>query len=205
MNSETQTETKIKTKSKSKSKIKKVLRKCIGKDEFKFLLNKIDECEKDPVNQFSLKLLNVILYYTGLRLNEALSLTQKNVKELMEKGKLRVYCKKTKDYRWLYLHEDMRNSFLSHFEDGKTYERMDDKEGIVCNSKKRMVQRKLTEREAARLMDPYFDILEQEFGGSVAGLNGRAWGTHSYRINFINNVIRSADVDQASKLIGHRM
>lgn len=185
---------------KRKDKDKKVLRKCIGKEELQFILKKIDELEKDNVNKFNLKLLNVILYYTGLRLNEALLLNKKNLMEWFDKGKLRVYCKKTKDYRWIYLQETMKNQFLSHFDDDKNrlFEKIDEK-GIVNHLKN-----KLIERTASRWMDKYFDLLEQEFGGSVVGLKGRAWGTHSYRINFINNIIRNADLDQASKMIGHK-
>jgi hypothetical protein len=29
-------------------------------------------------------------------------------------------------------------------------------------------------------------------------------GFHSYRVNYINNVIRSGNIDQARKLIGHK-
>ena len=48
------------------------------------------------------------------------------------------------------------------------------------------------------------DMLEDEFGGAVALLKGRAWGFHSYRINYINQIIRSADIDTAAKIIGHK-
>jgi integrase len=66
---------------------KKVLRKPINKDAFEYLLLKIDELETEDIVKFNKKLLNVILYYTGLRISEVLLLNKKNIVELYNKGK----------------------------------------------------------------------------------------------------------------------
>ena len=176
---------------------KKVLRKPINKDAFEYLLLKIDELETEDIVKFNKKLLNVILYYTGLRISEVLLLNKKNIVELYNKGKFQAYCKKNKNYRWIYLQKNMKTKFISHF-DSNLFENINRK-GIVNR-----LSNKLILRTATRWMEPYFDMLEDEYGGSVLGLNGKAWGFHSYRVNYINNVIRSGNIDQARKLIGHK-
>ena len=192
---------------------KKVLRKPINKDIFDYLLLKIDELETEDIVKFNKKLLNVILYYTGLRISEVLLLNKKNIIELAyiiyniigtkENSKLTVKKIKTNTQkicvccRWIYLQKNMKTKFISHF-DSNLFENINRK-GIVNR-----LSNKLILRTATRWMEPYFDMLEDEYGGSVLGLNGKAWGFHSYRVNYINNVIRSGNIDQARKLIGHK-
>ena len=112
--------------------------------------------------------MNVLLYYTGLRINEILLLNKKNILSLIKFEKLDVYCKKTKDYRTVFLQGEIKNKFLSHFNLEKDIHEL----GLVNKH-----QKKLTFLTAFRWMDKYFDMLEKEFGGSVALLKGRAWGS----------------------------
>jgi site-specific recombinase XerD len=185
---------------KVRQRVKRNKRKCIEKHIFEFLLNEIDRnddcCEKHVV--FNKKLLNVMLYYTGLRTNEVLLLCKKDYVRLIKHGKLDVYCKKTGDYRTVFLQGATREKFLSHFPNIDLCEKIHTL-GLVNQWNK-----KLQKRAAERWMYPYFDLLEEKYGGQVALLEGRAWGLHSYRVNFINQIIRSADLDTASKLIGHK-
>ena len=176
---------------------KRVLRKPIEKIHFEFLLEKIDELEKCDILKFNKKLLNVLLYFTGMRASEALLLDKKNIIELLEKGKYNIYCQKTKEYRWLYLNGSTKDNFLTYFTND-FYDKLHDK-GIVNKW-----ENKLTIEIAERWMEPYFKLLNQTFGGNVSILKGNCWGLHSYRINFINQIIRVANIDDASHIIGHK-
>ena len=190
----------VETRSTRRPRIKKNKRRCIEKYIFEFLL---EEMEKN-VNQdsdiivFNKKLLNVLLYYTGLRINEVLLLTKKDIVKLITFGKLDVYCKKTGDFRTVFLQGSTKDKFMSHFPNINLCEKIHE-HGIVNGWNK-----KIKKRTAEHWMYPYFDMLEEKYGGQVALLKGRAWGFHSYRVNFINQIIRSADLDTASKIIGHK-
>ena len=197
MNTNPITETK---RPKPRKRIKRNKRRCIEKHMFDLILNEIDKnvCNFDSNVVFNKKLLNVILYYTGLRINEVLLLCKKDFMKLIESGKLDVYCKKTGDFRTVFLQGSTKDKFMSHFPNIDLREKMHDL-GIVNKWNK-----KLHNRDAERWMYPYFDMLEEKYGGQVALLKGRAWGFHSYRVNFINQIVRSADLDMASKIIGHK-
>lgn len=178
-------------------KEKKCLRHCINKDIFEYLLNLIDETETDDNVKFNKKVLNLFLYYTGLRLNELLHLNKQNLLQLFNQGKLNVYCKKTGDYRNIFLQSTLKIKFIEHLGNANL-DRLDSK-GIVNKW-----GNKLSIRTAAEWMDPYWDELQKQFGGDHEVLAGRPFGFHSYRVNFINQVIRSSDLDKASKIIGHK-
>ena len=185
---------------KKKKKEKRNLRSCINKIVFDFLLDKIytnpDETDENVL--FNKILLNVLLYYTGLRINEVLLLNKKNIMNLINSGRLEVYCKKTQEHRTVFLQGSTRTKFMYHF----TNINLNDKINKLGLTNK--WNNELTHVTAFRWMTPYFDMLEDEYGGEVALLKGRAWGFHSYRVNYINQIIRSADIDTAAKIIGHK-
>jgi hypothetical protein len=116
----------------------------------------------------------------------------------LNEGKLDVYCKKTKEHRTVFLQGSTKDKFLAHFDEIDLTKHIHD-QGIVNKWNNKLIM-----RTASRWMDPYFDMLEDKYGGQVALLKGRAWGFHSFRINYINQMIRSADLDTASKIIGHK-
>ena len=183
-----------------RKRIKNNKRRCIEKHIFNFILSEIDKNVDnfDSNVVFNKKLLNVLLYYTGLRINEVLLLTKKDIVKLITFGKLDVYCKKTGDFRTVFLQGTTKESFLSHFPNIELCDKIHNL-GLVNKWNK-----KLQNRTAEHWMYPYFDMLEEKYGGQVALLKGRAWGFHSYRVNFINQIVRSADLDMASKIIGHK-
>lgn len=180
-----------------KKKQKHNLRRSIDRPVFDFLLNLLDENETDPSMLFNKKLLNIILYYTGLRINEAIVLNKLNILELFNTGELKVYCKKSKDHRTVFLREDIKLNFINDLGDMKI-EDMDDK-GFINKFGNR-----LTINAIEQSMYKYWDILEKNFGGRSSILPGRTFGFHSYRVNYINQVIRASDLETASTLIGHR-
>lgn len=191
------THSRINSGNKKIKKDKKCLRRCIDKDIFEYLLNLIDETETDDKVKFNKKILNLFLYYSGLRLNELLYLNKQNLLQLFNQGKLNVYCKKTGDYRNIFLQSTLKDKFIVHLGNRN----LNDLSPIGIVNK---WGNKLSIRTAAEWMDPYWDELQKQFGGNHEVLAGRSFGFHSYRINFINQVIRSSDLDKASKIIGHK-
>jgi integrase len=182
---------------KKNRKVKQTPRKCIDKEILEYLLKLIDETETNDTVKFNMKIMNIFLYYTGLRINELLMLNKLNILELFNRGKLNVYCNKTNDHRMVFLKSNLKQKCMDHIGDLKLDD-MHDK-GIV-----NMWNNKITLRTAINWMTPYWDKLEKKFGGKTDVLPGRSFGFHSYRINFINQIIRSGDLDKASKIIGHK-
>jgi integrase len=179
------------------TKRKRNLRSCIDKEVLDYLLELIEQNESDEHVKFNMKLLNILLYYTGLRINELLLLNKLNILELFDRGKLNVFCKKTNDFRTVFLKGNLKIKCINHL-GSTTIQKMNDK-GIVNKW-----NNPITLRTAINWMNDYWDKLELKFGGKTDILKGRAFGFHSYRINFINQVVRSGDLDQASKIIGHK-
>jgi len=58
----------------------------------------------------------VLLYYTGLRLNEIQSLRIQDIKELLENGELKIYTSKTNQERKLYLSDKFKKELLKTFD-----------------------------------------------------------------------------------------
>ena len=63
---------------------------------------------------------------------------------------------------------------------------------------------KLLIRAIEKGMEKYWDVLEKNYGGGSDILRGRTFGFHSYRVNYINQVVRMSDLDSASRMIGHK-
>jgi site-specific recombinase XerD len=181
----------------NKKRQKRNLRQCINKEIFDHLLNLIDITEINEHVKFNMKLLNLLLYYTGLRISEVLLLNKLNILELVNNGKLNVYCKKTNDFRTVFLMGQHKEKFKKHLGDMNLND-MHTK-GIV-----NQYNNKLTERTAENWMNNYWDLLVNHFGGKTDTLKGRTFSFHSYRVNFINEVVRSSDLDKACKIIGHK-
>lgn len=180
-----------------KKKEKRNLRSCLEKDIFEFLLNEINDHETNSDALYNITLLNVLLYYTGLRVSEVLILNKIDILSLYNRGKLDVYCKKTKDHRTVFLQGLHKEKFTKHL-NGLDLNAMN-KFGISGR-----YGNKVNQRTVNYWMEYYWDKLEETYGGRVAGLKGRPWGFHSYRVNFINQIVRSGDLDKASKVIGHK-
>lgn len=185
---------------KKRKKEKKILRRPIENEHFDYLMNKINELEKNEILKFNKKLLNCLLFFTGMRTNEALSMDKNNILELINKGEFKIYCKKTYDYRWIYLVGGTKNKFISYFDNN-----MDNIiNNIHTDGLVNQYGRKLLRKQAFNWMNPYFTLLNDTYGGNNIYLKGNAWGLHSYRVNFINQLVKTSDVFKASNIIGHK-
>lgn len=182
----------------NKKKNKKVLRQPIEKKHFDFLMDKMEELETDEKIKFNIKLLNILLYLSGMRLNECLLLDKKNIENLLTTGSEKIYCKKTYTYRWIYIRSNMLETLMSNFKNGFNINDINEK-GIVNKW-----GNKLTNRTSEIWMEKYFKLLTEKYGGNVSILKGTPWCMHSYRVNFINLMIRKHNIDIAKQMIGHR-
>ncbi len=72
-----------KNKSKKTKKVKHTPRKCIDKEIIDYLLALIDETETNEKVKFNIKIMNIFLYYTGLRINELLMLNKLNIMDYL--------------------------------------------------------------------------------------------------------------------------
>ena len=180
-----------------KKPVKKILRQSIERKHFDFLMDQIEKRELDEKMRFNKKLLNVLMYFTGLRLNEVLLLNKEDLEELIRDGRLKVYCSKTKEDRKVYIQKSCKKIFLSYFKDG-LYDKIH-KNGIV-----NQFDRKATTRNAHYWMNKYWTTMEEKYPKKNKSVPGREWGMHSYRVNFINQIIRSTNIDKAASMIGHK-
>lgn len=182
----------------NKKKNKKVLRQPIEKKHFDFLMDKMEELETDEKIKFNIKLLNILLYLSGMRLNECLLLDKKNIENLLTTGSEKIYCKKTYTYRRIYIRPNMLETFMSNFKNGFNINNINEK-GLVNKW-----GNKLTNRTSEIWMEKYFKLLTEKYGGNVSILKGTPWCMHSYRVNFINQMIRTQNIDIAKQMIGHK-
>lgn len=185
---------------KKKKKEKKVLCHPIEKKHFNFLMDKIEELETDEKIKFNIKLLNTLMYLTGMRLNECLLLDKKNIEGLLTTGREKIYCKKTYSYRWIYMKPKMLEILMSYFKFNNGFNMNDINEKGIINK----WGNKLTTRTSERWMEKYFKLLTEKYGGNVSILKGTPWCMHSYRVNFINQMIRTQNIDIAKQMIGHK-
>ena len=176
----------------------KTKRHAMEKRHFDFLMEEINNTEKIGILKFNKKLLFTLLYFTGMRLCEAISLNKNAIKAYIHDGILEIYCRKTKSYRFIYLSDITRNKFMSYFNPftlDEFIEHIHD-DGIISKYK-----HKVSIRTAERWFEQYTPKLYQRFGGDKSR---KEWGTHSFRTNYINQIIRAGDIDKAQKVVGHK-
>ena len=197
-------------------KSKRNKRMCIEKPIFLEIIQMIKEIhanksnfhtDPEPNNRllFNKLLLNCLLYYTGLRTNEVLLLTKTNIVTLFTQLKLPVYCSKGDNERIIIFTPQYRDDIIECFKGVWRVDSMDtfferiSEVGLVNK-----YGGKLLRDAAIKWMDPIFDELEKRHGGSIVGRTGRAWGMHSYRTNYINQVLRAGSLHATAAIIGHK-
>jgi integrase len=182
-------------------KIKKNIKRAIDEDKFNFIIDKLKSDVYDDKVLFNLLLLNTLLYYTGSRISEILLMNKNNIEELLKSKSFNSFCKKTQDYRTLYITTQIINKILNIFNlknINQLIKKIDVK-GLI-NS----VNKKLDLRTSTRYMERFFHLLQSNYGGGYDNLKGCCFGFHSYRVNFINQVITKFNIDKANVMIGHK-
>jgi len=111
-----------------KTKKIKRIKENITEVEFKKLMASVRGSESLRANTKSNLLRTfVILYFTGMRLNELQDLRVKDIKELIEVGTVKIFLKKTSSERKLYLTEKFKKEIIKLFD----FEIEDDENRII--------------------------------------------------------------------------
>ena len=94
----------------------KRIKESISKDEYKKLINGVrgDDALRDNTKQNLLRTF-VILYFTGLRLNELQEMRFYHVKELLEQGTTKLILPKTKSERKLFAGDEFKKQLSKLF------------------------------------------------------------------------------------------
>jgi site-specific recombinase XerD len=190
---------------KPKKKIeKKIPRKGIDKEGFKYIINLIRKKEENETKKFNLILLHCLLRYTGLRVNEVLNMNKHDIESLLRTEQIEVFCSKTKENRLVVLFKKEKKEFLN-FIDEKNENELIDKINIlgIVNTE----NKKLSTMDAFRWSKPYFKELENKLGGvpNNTKIKGPLFGLHSYRIEYINYCLKlGIHIDLVAQLIGHK-
>lgn len=188
---------------KPKKKIeKKIPRKGIDKEGFKYIINLIKKKEENETKKFNLILLHCLLRYTGLRVNEVLNMSKNDIECLLRDEQKEIFCSKTKENRLVVLFKKEKKEFLN-FIDEKNENDLINKINIlgIVNTE----NKKLSTMDAFRWSKPYFKELENKLGGVNIKFKGPLFGLHSYRIEYINYCLNlGIHIDIVAQLIGHK-
>lgn len=169
----------------------------IEKEDFEALNRILDDTYKhNRVKWFNLKLLYCLLYWSGLRISEALALSHKQIIDYINGNSIQVIIPKTYSTRSLLNTKSIYEKF-SYF---RKHQDEIDKQGFV-NS----FGRKLTFRQAQKWSFPLMYKLQMEKFGQVENPNKLLITLHSFRCSFINRLIRSnIPLPDVSQIVHHK-
>lgn len=169
----------------------------IEKDDFKDLLKILDETyEPGGIIWFNLKLLYYLLYWSGLRISEALDLGHKQILDYINGHSIQVVISKTKSTRSL-LNTDTIFEKFAYFRENQ---HMISEVGF-SNS----YGRKLTFRQAQKWSYPCMYKLQMKKFGKVDDPSKLLITLHSFRCSFINRLLRSnVALPDVSMIVNHK-
>ncbi len=185
----------LKTTKKTKKKYPKKI--WIEKEDFENLNKILDEMYCDnQVKWFNLKLLYHLLYWSGLRISEALALSKKQIVDYINGQSIQVVISKTYSTRSLLNTKNIYEKF-------EYFRKHQDEIADVgfCNS----YGRKLTFRQAQKWSYPIMYKLQMEKFGQVENPSKLLITLHSFRCSFINRLIRSnIPLPDVSQIVHHK-
>lgn len=173
-----------------KTKKIKRIKENITEVEFKKLMAFVRGSESLRVNTKSNLLRTfAILYFTGMRLNELQDLRVKDIKELIEVGTVKVFLKKTRSERKLYLTEKFKKEIIKLFD----FEIEDDENRIIskgANKNKRSSINNIT--------------FIQQINKFIKSVLGTGFTSHSFRQGIISEFgAKGVNIKIISKFVGH--
>ena len=152
-----------------------------------------------PAKQVNLIGLCVLLYVTGCRINEVLSLDGKQIQQLVSGAEMRVFISKTNNSRVLFL-PDAYQALVRELAPGL---RKDVAELGFVNTE----GNKLTYRLVEKWMRPSLGRLHDEAVSQnrlpQSRVVGRLLGTHSFRVGCINRMLNHFSLPEVANLVGH--
>lgn len=195
--SEYEYEEKVELKAVKKPKKKYPKKIWIEKEDFEMLNNILDETyNNNRVKWFNLKLLYHLLYWSGLRISEALALSHKQIIDYINGQSIQVVISKTYSTRSLL----NTKSIYEKFEYFRKHQDEISEVGF-CNS----YGGKLTFRQAQKWSFPLMYKLQMQKFGKVENPNKLLITLHSFRCSFINRLIRSnVPLPDVSQIVHHK-
>ena len=190
------------TKKPKKKVEKKIPRKGIDLKNFKIIISSINKNETNEIKKFNLLLLHNLLRYTGLRVNEVLSMSKNDIERLFKDESINIFCSKTKENRLVVLYKNEKTEFLKFMNDLSIDELLNKihHSGIINTDSK-----KLSVTDAFRWSKSYYKELEDKLGGVNLKFKGPLIGHHSYRIEYINFILnKGLHIDIVAQLVGHK-
>lgn len=169
----------------------------IEKEDFEELNKILDEAyNNNRVKWFNLKLLYHLLYWSGLRISEALALSNKQIVDYINGQSIQVVISKTYSTRSLLNTKNIYEKF-------EYFRKHQDEISEVgfCNS----YGGKLTFRQAQKWSFPLMYKLQMQKFGKVENPNKLLITLHSFRCSFINRLIRSnVPLPDVSQIVHHK-
>ncbi len=173
-----------------KTKKIKRIKENITEVEFKKLMASVRGSESLRANTKSNLLRTfVILYFTGMRLNELQDLRVKDIKELIGVGTVKIFLKKTSSERKLYLTEKFKKEIIKLFD----FEIEDDENRIIskgANKNKRSAINNIT--------------FIQQVNSFLKFTLDAGFTSHSFRQGIISEFgAKGVNIKIISKFVGH--
>lgn len=143
-----------------------------------------------------LKICCVTLYATGARVNEIRLLTKTDFDKLFDTGMLSIEQHKTKEYRNVYFGPELINEFSKiRNEINFVFNEL----GLpflgtsLLNKNKAMTQVAWIQK-----FNSFLDFMKKKHNINLH------YKSHSFRIAFVNNVLKQSDIAKAAALVGHK-
>lgn len=175
-------------------KVRYKKRKPIYKDHLDYLIKLIDQDVNDPIKNFNLKILCYILYYTGLRISEALALSHDQLVKFINGESINVFTSKTDSYRQLINTKAIYDD-LQYFRDHQN--EISELGFVNCHGKE------LKDRRAEKYLYPLLTKVELHFEGKLDHPSKRLYNSHSFRVGFINRLLKHFPIHDVSYVVGH--
>lgn len=171
----------------------------IERDDFDMLLDIVDRVydKLSPMN-FNLRLLYTILYWSGLRISEALLLSRGQIIEFINGQSIQVTIPKTNSTRSL-LNTNHIYEQLAPYRDPNVQAQIADVGFANAYGDK------LTFRRCQKWSYPCMYILQMQKLGKVDDPHKLVFTLHSFRSSFINRLLRNqVALPDVSQIIGHK-
>ena len=173
-----------------KTKKIKRIKENIKEVEFKKLMASVRGSESLRANTKSNLLRTfVILYFTGMRLNELQDLRVKDIKELIDNGTVKIFLKKTSSERKLYLTEKFKKEIIKLF-DFK-----------IENDENRIISKGANKNKRSAINNITFI---QQINKFMKSILGTGFSSHSFRQGIISEFgAKGVNIKIISKFVGH--
>lgn len=169
----------------------KRIKESITETEYKKLMNAVrgDESLRQTSKTNLLRAF-MLLYFTGLRLNEVQNLTLSNIKELLDLGQTKLILSKTSSERKLYVGEAFQKQLRRLFEFDRV---MDLDSRVIAKGSNKSKKEGISH-----------DVFIKQVNAVMKSILGEGYTSHSFRQGLITEMgSKGVNVKIISQFIGH--